>query len=99
VRNLSNNIRIKVKVLSDPLIRIVGIEETDIVVNKGRFSLNELINTLKSLIPNLEKVFQTRRLGREVFIAVNGQVIYDLNKVVELGGESRISIFTLGAGG
>jgi len=59
VRNLSNNTRIKVKVLSDPIIKIVGIEETDIVVNKGRFSLNELINTLKSLIPNREGISNT----------------------------------------
>jgi len=34
VRNLSNNVRIKVKVLSILLIKIVVIEEADIVVNK-----------------------------------------------------------------
>ncbi len=34
MRNLSNNVRIKVKVLSILLIKIVVIEEADIVVNK-----------------------------------------------------------------
>lgn len=89
----------RVKILSDPLIELSGISEKSIELSEGEYKFNELVEILKEKIPGLGRVFETRRIGKEVFIAVNSRVIYDLNKRVSLRDNSVISIFTLGAGG
>ncbi len=92
-------IKVKVLVLPDILVDVLGFVEKEIELPEGKHTFKDIIEHLKKVIPKLLEVLNTKELNKEIFIAINGQVFYDLDHEIHLDDGSRISIFTVGAGG
>jgi len=99
VEEVAKKIKVPVKILSDYLIKVAGVGELAIEVSEGEYTLSEIIDTILRRIPKLKPLSESKDLGKQPFIAVNGEVSYDKNHVFKLGKSSRITIFSVGAGG
>lgn len=89
-------IKIKVKVLSDRLVRIIGKDRFLIEVSKKKYRFRDLIRIIEDCTPSIKEI--VRDIGKTVFIAVNDKVYYNLED--ELPQDHlKVTIFTVGAGG
>lgn len=92
-------VKVKVRILPDLLIDVLGFDERIIDIEPGTYSFSELIEILTKNIPSLEDILTVKTLNREIFIAVDDRLSYDLNQFSNIREGSRIVIFTVGAGG
>jgi len=90
---------VKVKILPDPLINKLGFQESVISLEPGTYKFGELVRILVEKIEGLEEILNTKTLNKEIFIAVDDWLPYDLDRPVNIKDGSKISIFTVGAGG
>lgn len=91
--------KMKILVLPDMLMEALGFSEKDVEIKDGKYKFREIIEILKKSVPELSDVLKIKELNKEIFIAINGQVFYDLNYEIEIKEDMRISLFTVGAGG
>jgi|GEM_PF-1334352 len=91
--------KMRILILPDVLVEALGFSEKDVEIEDGKYKFREIIEILKKAIPELSGILKIKELNKEVFIAINGQVFYDLNYEIEIKDNVRMSLFTVGAGG
>ena len=99
VKEAAKKVKVPVKILSGHLIKVAGVEELTIEVSEGEYTLSEIISIILKRIPKLKPLFESKDPGKQPFVAVNGEVSYNRDRVFKLGKSSRITIFSVGAGG
>lgn len=88
---------IRVHILSDRLTKLLQINEANIPIESGTYTVNELVNFISSRIPNIKSVFE--KMKDSLFIAINGQVKYNYDEKIEVIDNVKVTIFEVGAGG
>lgn len=91
--------KMRILILPDVLVEALGFSEKDVEIEDGKYKFREIIEILKKAIPELSGILKIKELNKEIFIAINGQVFYDLNYEIEIKDNVRMSLFTVGAGG
>lgn len=88
--------KLEIIILSDRLKSLLGIKNSiEIFLEVGKYRVEEILTKLSDVIPNLKALD-----FKDVFIAVNDRVYYNLKEEVPLDRRSnKLVIFEVGAGG
>lgn len=88
---------VRVVVLSDRIAKLLQSDKIETYVEPGTYSLAELISLIPAQTHSLKSIIDKER--DTIFIAINGQVRYNLNERIEVRDDLKITVFEVGAGG